>query len=275
MCSWSLQPRSPRHLCELLAQCGVSAVQLALDPLRVGHWEEARTVELLREAGVETLSGMMAMEGEDYSSIASIRATGGVRPAARHAANLRAARENAALAARLGLGLVSFHAGFLPESRADPERAAMVGRLREIADVFAAQDVAVALETGQEPAATLLDVLDELDRPTVGVNFDPANLRLYDTDEPVAALALLAPRVLQVHVKDARRSGRPGVWGEELPAGTGEVDWPEFFATLHAARLQVDLLVEREAGAARVADVRTALALIARHGRAPAAGRRV
>jgi len=50
----------------------------------------------------------------------------------------------------------------------------MIERLRAIADVFGARGVRVALETGQEQADTLLGVLEELDRPDVGVNFDPA-----------------------------------------------------------------------------------------------------
>lgn len=255
VCSWSLQPRSPRELVKKLRKCGVGAVQLSLKPLRRDQWSEHDTVTRLAGAGIQIRSGMMSMEGEDYSSLQSIRRTGGVRPDEHWAANLHIAESCARIARRLGLRLVSFHAGFLPESRADPERAVMLDRLRALADVFAAKQVALALETGQESAETLLGVLADLDRPDVGVNFDPANMLLYDMGDPVAALSALAPHVRQIHVKDARKSDVSGQWGEEVPVGEGEVDWRAFFEVVAERDLDVDLMIEREAGSDRVRDV--------------------
>jgi len=261
-CSWSLKPRSPQDLAQKARWCGVDALQLALDPLRTGAWNIEDTVRSLLAAGLRLRSGMMAMDGEDYSTPESIRATGGVGPDARWPGNLAAARANAVLAWRLRLPLVTFHAGFLPEGRADPRRAVLVDRLRQMVDVFGEHGVAVGFETGQERAATLLDVLEQLDRPTAGVNFDPANLLLYDMDEPVAAFGALAGRVRQIHVKDARRPRVPGSWGVEVPAGTGEVDWDGFFGAVARAGLRVDLMIEREAGSDRIGDIRRARDLV-------------
>jgi len=56
----------------------------------------------------------------------------------------------------------------------------------------------------------------------------------------------------------------PGTWGEEVVAGTGEVDWPAFFATLQELNYTGDFVVEREAGSQRVADVRAAREMVAR-----------
>jgi sugar phosphate isomerase/epimerase len=273
VCSWSLRASDPAELAERVRACGLAHVQLALDPLRAarepgrargstGAWETARTRDALAAAGVTVLSGMMGMRGEDYSSPATIRATGGLRPARHWPANLAAARANAAVARELGVGLVSFHAGFLPHDPADRERSVLVERLRAVADAFAEEGVAVALETGQESAETLLGVLAELGHDWVGVNFDPANLLLYDVDEPVAALAALAPWVRQIHVKDALRPRTPGAWGSEVPAGTGAVDWRAFFAVVRERGIDVDLVIEREAGDDRVADVRAARPLL-------------
>jgi sugar phosphate isomerase/epimerase len=178
-----------------------------------------------------------------------------VRPDEHWRENLAIAQADAVAARALGVELVTFHAGFLPHSPKDPERAKLVQRLRTLVDVFAAEGVHVALETGQETAATLLEVLAELDRPGAGDNFDPANMILYGMGEPVAALAELAPRVFQVHVKDARSTTRRGEWGSEVVVGTGEVDWARFFAVLGASRPGIDLMIEREAGEDRVADV--------------------
>jgi sugar phosphate isomerase/epimerase len=242
----------------------VDCVQLALDPLGEREGAARRTMELLESARIEVRSGMMAMRGEDYSTLESIRRTGGVRPDEHWEENRRAAAANAGLARELGISLVSFHAGFLPET-AGPERAKMVERLRAVVDLFGEHDVRCALESGQESADTLLAVLDELGRPTAGVNFDPANMILYDRDDPLDALERLAPRVLQIHVKDARRTLEPGTWGQEVPAGEGDVDWPGLFELLRRKELGVDLLIEREAGAKRIRDVRFARELVLRH----------
>jgi sugar phosphate isomerase/epimerase len=258
VCSWSLRAGSPAELVGLLGQVGASAVQLALDPLRTAAWDEEVTLRELAAARVTIRSGMMGTEGEDYSSLESIRATGGVRPTEHWRANRMAAAENAALAHRLGIRLVSFHAGFLPHERSDRERAVLIERLREIVDLFAAEDVMTAFETGQESAQTLLDVLNELDRPTAGINFDPANMILYGMGDPVAALRLLAPRVRQIHVKDARATRVAGTWGDEVPVGDGHVDWPAFFAVVRESKLTCDLMIEREAGDDRVGDIRLA-----------------
>jgi sugar phosphate isomerase/epimerase len=265
VCSWSLQPASPGDLADKLSRVGASCCQLHLDPIREGRWGLDATARALRQAGVEVRSGMMALLGEDYSTLESIRATGGVRPDQHWPENLELAEADAAIASELGLPLVSFHAGFLPDDSGDPERAKMLVRLRAIIGVYRERGIAVAFETGQESAETLAGVLAELDRPIAGVNFDPANLVLYGMGDPVAALRRLAPRVRQVHVKDARRSRVPGAWGDEVPVGSGEVDWHAFFEALDEAGLEVDLMIEREAGGDRLRDIAAAREFVSRH----------
>lgn len=264
VCSWSLRPHSVEELCDRLEAVGARNVQLALDPLREGHWKLGRTLDSLRRSGVTVRSGMMVTEGEDYSTLETIRETGGVRPTRHWKKNLRNAGKIARLARELELDLVSFHAGFLPEERSNLERQVLIERLREIIDVFREHGVRTAFETGQETAAVLLEVLDELNRTSVGVNFDPANMILYDKGDPIEALELLSSRVFQIHVKDATRTKVPGTWGAEVPVGTGEVDWSRFFDVVRSAELDVDLMIEREAGEERVEDIRLAHGLVTR-----------
>ncbi len=261
VCSWSLRPIGAKSLVTKVKSAGLAAVQLALDPIRAKDWREAESREALRIGKIEILSGMMGMKGEDYSTLESIRATGGVRPDSTWAENLAAAKSNAEIAKRLKIPLVTFHAGFLPHEPG-PERSKMLDRLRQIADVFAAGGVRVALETGQESADTLLGVLDELERPNVGVNFDPANMVLYGMGDPVAAVKKLAGRILQFHIKDAVPTSTPGTWGEEVAAGTGSVRWGQFFEAIRG--IPGSLVIEREAGERRLEDVATAKALIER-----------
>jgi L-ribulose-5-phosphate 3-epimerase len=258
VCSWSLRPASAQELATRARACGLTAVQIALDPIRRGEWPLERTISTLSAHGVSLLSGMMAMRGEDYSTLDTIRRTGGVRSDKHWPEHLAAARRNAVIARELSLNLVTFHAGFLPSDRRDSMRDIMIQRLREIADVFASERVDVAFETGQETAATLLDVLDELDREGVGVNFDPANMILYGMGDPIESFAALARYVRQIHIKDALPSKTRGEWGTETPVGKGGVDWPAFMRLVRERTPRVNLLIERESGAHAIDDIRAA-----------------
>ncbi|MDX2133088.1 MAG: sugar phosphate isomerase/epimerase family protein [Planctomycetota bacterium] len=272
VCSWSLRPGSPADLCEAVRACGLARVQLALDPIRSGQWDEDATVRALRDAGIIVVSGMIAMHGEDYSTLESIRRTGGVRQDALWGDNFRATEANAALAQRLGLSLVTFHAGFLPHDLT-PERRTMVDRVRQLAQLFASRGVRLALETGQETAETLIDVLQSVNAslPTrwqVGVNFDPANMILYGMGDPIDALRMLRSHARQVHAKDATVATTPGEWGTEVPVGAGQVDWREFAHVLRG--FEGSVIIEREAGETRVEDVRRAAEVLRQTARAVA-----
>lgn len=256
VCSWSLRPRDAAELAILVRETGGSSVQLALMPLLDGGaWQHAAAT--LERERITIASGMVSMAGEDYSSLESIARTGGVRPDATWPENLRRCREAAALAEDLGLRLVTFHAGFIPEDAADPGREAVLARLRELADLFADRGIRIGLETGQETADTLLEALEALDRPEVGVNFDPANMILYAMGDPVASLSKLAPRVVAMHAKDALPTEVPGTWGREVPLGDGAVDWPELLGVA-ATIPNLPIAIEREAGEHRVAEIRIA-----------------
>lgn len=262
VCSWSLGPANAADLIERIRRCGLDAVQLALDPIRRGDWPEMDSINRIHRADITILSGMMAMTGEDYTTLESIRLTGGVRADQHWPANLAAAKACAELARRLDLKFVTFHAGFLPHHRGDPLRTTMIDRLRRIADAFAQHQITVGLETGQEGADTLLEVLRDLQHPSLGVNFDPANIILYGVGEPVAALRKLAPHVKQVHIKDAIPTARPGTWGKEMPVGEGAVNWPGLFQVIQEKLPDVNLVIEREARQEHIEDIRAAHDLI-------------
>jgi L-ribulose-5-phosphate 3-epimerase len=259
VCSWSLQPTSADDLLTKLASTGLTRLQIALDPIREnakGAWTDFAA--LCAKRGVTCVSGMISTVGEDYTTLESIKRTGGVVPDATWPETWKNIQADAAVAGRLGLKLVTFHAGFLPHEESDPSFAKLLARLRQIADFYAARNIALGLETGQEEAGTLAAFLRKLDRPNVGVNFDPANMILYDKGDPVAALRTLGPWVRQCHMKDAVRTKTPGTWGEEVRLGTGQVDWKGFFRALDAAGVKGHLCIEREAGAQRAADIRAA-----------------
>jgi sugar phosphate isomerase/epimerase len=258
VCSWSLHPADPRELLDRLQAIGIPRVQLALDPLRERPSVWGAVAQLCRDANIEIVSGMCACVGEDYSTLETIRATGGIVPDATWDENRARMDAAAAIAAHLGLTLVTFHAGFLPHDPGDPAYAKLQARVRELADRFAVRNLSLALETGQETATSLRQFLSDLQRSNVGVNFDPANLILYDKGDPIQALQTLAPWIRQIHIKDARRTQQPGTWGEEVRVGSGEVDWKAFLARLERIGFTGNCCIEREAGPQREAEIRTA-----------------
>lgn len=264
VCSWSLQPETPKQLSERLGAVGVRRVQLALDPLRNDPRVWSDTPKILEEHGIGIVSGMFGTVGEDYSSLDSIRRTGGIVPDETWEENWRNIQSTADLAADLGLRLVTFHAGFLPHDSSDPACDRLATRLRKVAQCFQSRGIQLGLETGQETAETLDHFLELLGCENVGVNFDPANLILYDKGEPVPALRRLGRHLRQVHIKDAVRAKSPGSWGEERPVGSGEVRWGEFLTVLEDFGYTGDLCIERESGSRRVADIRTAAEVLTR-----------
>jgi sugar phosphate isomerase/epimerase len=253
-----LQPKTPEELIEGVKQIGVKCVQIALDPIRENPEVWGKTRGLCNSAGLILVSGMFGTIGEDYTTMETIKKTGGVVPDQHWSENWKNIQATADLAKSMGLRLITFHAGFLPHDHNSPEFKKLVSRIGQIADMFKRKGLELAFETGQEDADDLELFLIQLNRPNVGVNFDPANMILYDRGEPVEALRTLGKRLKQVHIKDATRTKTPGEWGVEVPVGTGEVDWKEFFNTLDELRFSGFCCIEREAGEQRIADIKTA-----------------
>lgn len=264
VCSWSLQPKNPKDLVEKLRETGVSRVQLALDPLRTSSKIWSDTEKIFHDNGIAVISGMVRCLGEDYSTLDSIRRTGGIAPDSTWKQNLKNFTACATIAKKMCLRLVTFHAGFLPPDDAHPTFGKMLQRLETVADIFMGQNILVGLETGQETAPELAALLHKLNHPNIGINFDPANMIMYDKGDPVKALHTLAPWVRQVHIKDAKRTKVSGTWGQEVPVGTGDMDWRAFFSTFKHVIFNVNLAIEREYGNNRVSDIRTARRVIER-----------
>jgi sugar phosphate isomerase/epimerase len=264
VCSWSLQPATAEQLFAQLRPTGVPRLQIALDPIRENPagWNNLKA--LCAQEKVSLVSGMFGTVGEDYTTMETIRETGGLVPDGTWEQNWRNIQRNVDLAVDLGLSLVTFHAGFLPHEESDPAFRKLLDRISRVADVFSARGISLAFETGQETAETLNIFLEKLNRPTVGVNFDPANMILYEKGDPIEALRALGRWLKQCHIKDARKTKQPGTWGDEVVVGTGEVDWNAFFKTCDDLRFEGYFGIEREAGSQRGEDIRTAREFVER-----------
>ncbi len=174
VCTWSLQPTDPANLVQQLQAIGVNRVQLDMDPLREQPAVWGRTGEILRQGGIQIVSGMFRTVGEDYTTPETIRLTGGVVPDATWEQNWKNLQGTVQVAKQLGVQLLTFHAGFLPHDPADPTFSKLLGRIRQMSDLFAKNGLTLSFETGQETAQDLIRFMDQLQAPNVAVNFDPA-----------------------------------------------------------------------------------------------------
>lgn len=255
VCSWSLRPGAPAALAAQLLAIGITRTQLDLDPLRENAAVWGELPARFADAGIQVVSGMFRTAGEDYTSLETIRRTGGLVPDATWDTNWHNLQLTARIASQLGIEIVMTHAGFLPHAPEDPAFAKMLGRMRQVARLFADHGLTLCCETGQESAAALVSFLDHLGEANVAVNFDPANMLLYNNGDPITALRTIGHRVKSCHLKDAIVTQTPGTWGREVPIGAGQVAWPAFFTTLAAIDYGGFFCFEREAGAARGADI--------------------
>lgn len=264
VCSWSLQVKSVAELKRLLGGLGVSVTQIACGDPHHASWDEGDAMpEAARASGLTMTAAMLGFPGEDYSTPQTIRATGGFGNPADRPERLRRLEWALERTAALGLADLTLHAGFLP-ALDDPGRAAMLDTLARAGGLAAEKGITLAFETGQETAELLRHTLDDLKAPNLKVNFDPANMLLYDMGDPIRAVEVLGPDIRSVHVKDAKRPAVPGAWGEEVPLGQGEVDIRQFVRALKAVGYTGPLVVEREVGdqAGRLRDVAHGLAFL-------------
>jgi len=262
VCTWSLGA-DIQAVAPAIQTLGLKHVHLAVGPAcRAGG--EAY-LQAVGECGWTITSTMIAFPQEDYSSLESIRATGGIMPDANWPANRGLARQAVELTARLGVKYLSFHAGFLDHARAEQARK-FSDRMRELADAAAQDGVVLLMETGQETPEDLRRFLARADHPALAVNYDPANVILYDKGDPIEAVRTLRPWIRHVHVKDAIRTRSPGAWGAEVPWGDGEVGAAAFLDVLREIGYEGALAVEREGGDDRLGDVKLAVERLAQHG---------
>ncbi|MGO9240481.1 MAG: sugar phosphate isomerase/epimerase family protein [Bryobacteraceae bacterium] len=225
---------------------GVEVCQLAV----VGERELSPELavayrQALAAAGLEAVTIFAAYEGESYADIPAVMRTVGFMPRSTCAA--REARTRAVIDFGAAAGVPSFgcHIGFVPEER-NADYVDVREVVRRIADYAASHGMTFCLETGQEPAPLLMEFLEDVGRPNVKINFDPANMVLYGSGEPIEAFRLLAPYVVSIHGKDGEwpDPATPGALGTERPLGSGAVDIGKFVRTVRECGYRGTINVE-------------------------------
>lgn len=252
VCSWSLRT-DVKGVAKAMKKIGIEHVHLGIR----AAVENAGVLAAIENQDWIITSTMIDFPQEDYSTLESIKITGGITPDECWEQNHKLFLDAVDVTAKLAVQYLSMHAGFIDES--DPGYVQkFYDRIRCLADAASDKDIMLLLETGQETAKELRHFLEKLNHPAIAVNFDPANMILYDKGNPIEAVKVLAPWIKHIHIKDGIRTKQPGTWGTEVPWGDGQVGPEAFLSTLEEIGFEGALAIEREAGDDRFGDIKLA-----------------
>jgi sugar phosphate isomerase/epimerase len=162
----------------------------------------------------------------------------------------------------LGTRIVIVQAGRVPETADDQRGLRMTEALRVLGRHGDRIGAVLALDTGLESGAALGTFLDRFDTGGLGVNLDPANLLMGGFD-PYESARALHGRVVHSNARDARMAGASQT-AQEVPLGHGDMDWTRYLATLEEIAYRGWLIVAREGGDSRVAELAAGIGFLAR-----------
>lgn len=201
------------------------------------------------KAGITITAVFGGFEGESYADIATTARTVGLVPEETRAARVKEMKEISDFTKLLNCDTVALHIGFVPHDTNSASYKDLIATTRDLLDHVAANGQKLHLETGQESADHLLHFISDVQRPNLYINFDPANMILYGTGEPIDALKKVGKYVRSIHCKDAKWAA-PAVrgtgWGQEVPLGDGDVGMETYLRTLKEIGYTGPLTIERE-----------------------------
>lgn len=181
------------------------------------------------------------------------------------------------LAKELETDIVTTHIGVVPADSNHDRYKIMQEACFELASYADSLGSHFAIETGPETSLVLKGFLDSLNSRGVAVNLDPANLAMVTGDDPVKAVYNLKDYIVHTHAKDGikLRESNPeyiyqcvhpipeeyfGVkYFEEVPLGTGSVDFKAYLAALEDIDYTGYLTIEREVGDNPKKDIKLAV----------------
>lgn len=181
------------------------------------------------------------------------------------------------LAKELETDIVTTHIGVVPQDKNHERYKIMQEACFELSRYADSIGAHFAIETGPERSIILKEFLDSLNSKGVAVNLDPANLVMITGDDPVEAVYNLKDYIVHTHAKDGKhyKAADPEVvykithsfdekinrreFYEEVPLGTGHVDFPAWIRALEDIGYRGFLTIEREVGEDPARDIKTAV----------------
>lgn len=237
------------HL-DVAQELGIPTVQVHAPHQQTRTPEAARNfVQRCQAAGITITCVFGGFDGESYADIPTTIRTVGLVPEATRAARLAEMTEISDFAALIGCEAVGLHVGFVPADRTSSNYKNLVAATQDLLDHVNGNGQTLHLETGQESAEHLLEFIHDVQRDNLFINFDPANMILYGSGEPIDALKKVGKFVRSVHCKDAKWAAegeRGKSWGSEVALGEGDVGMETYLRTLLEIGYTGPLTIERE-----------------------------
>ncbi|MCD6361701.1 MAG: sugar phosphate isomerase/epimerase [Armatimonadetes bacterium] len=263
----SLRMETPEQGFEKIAEMGVPGVHLSVGsgPFHPDNLDKQARKALLKQldsfglevSALSAWGGGVHLEEDDCTEA------------------LEEARKVLELAADLECGIWQGHVGIMPEDESDPGWQNHVRHHEIIAKYGEQVGACLAIETGPEPPYVLKRLIETVGSDAIRLNWDPANLILWparyaqeagekydkqkwmDLYQPVEGLEMCGQWVVHVHAKDAlvHEDGQR----QEVPFGTGWVDWERLIELLYSKGFDGYFAIEREVGENPVADIQTAV----------------
>jgi sugar phosphate isomerase/epimerase len=255
---------------KLAAELGLDGVQVyattgEFSPETLTQENKAEYKKLLKEQGlvVSALCGDMGGHGFEIEED--------------NAERVEKTKKIIDLAEEFGAKVITTHIGVIPSDKANSRYQPMVSALTECGLYAKEKGITLAIETGPETAATLLQFLQDTNGG-VGVNLDPANFVMVTGQDPVEAVYLLKDYIVHTHLKDGKmlKKTDPKIIYDcfadggiealnvadyfiETPVGEGDVDFPAYVKALKEIGYDGFLTIERETGVDPCADIQKAL----------------
>lgn len=237
------------HL-DVAQELGVPTVQIHAPHEKTRTPQAAKAfLDKCKAAGITVTAVFGGFEGESYADIPTTVRTVGLVPRETRAARMAEMTEISDFAKLLGCKVVALHIGFVPQDRQGADYKDLISVTRDLLDHVGGNDQNLHLETGQESAEHLLEFIHDVGRQNLFINFDPANMILYGSGEPIATLKKVGHLVRSIHCKDAKwaAAGKQGKeWGTEVPLGDGDVGMEKYLQTLQEVGYTGPLTIERE-----------------------------
>jgi len=226
---------------------GFKSGQLAVWDMSIYNDETARQLKaLLKDLNFEVTAVWCGWSGPVDWSYPGMYETLGLVPDWLRAQRVCDLLKGAEFSNQLGVKTIVTHTGFVPDNPFDPVRRSIVKALNFICEEIDKEGQTFSFETGEELPLTLVQMMLEIGKENIGVNFDPANFMSNARANPIDALTLLIPYIVGVHAKDAVYPEGKNPKGKQTPIGKGSVDFKKMIQMLHDAGYKGDLTIERE-----------------------------
>lgn len=226
---------------------GFANCQLQIWDMGLLYEEHARQIKKLTDTYAMEITGLWCgWHGPVRWDFLEGPSVLGIVPAEYRAGRTRNLLDGAAYGRILGVSDIITHLGFVPLNCRDENYTGVVSALKYITGELKPYNQNLLMETGQEPPIVLKRLIEDVKADNLGINYDPANLMMYGSANPVDGIKILGSYIRSVHAKDGSYPTDGYELGKEYPIGEGEVDFPGVFNGLKALGYKGPISVEYE-----------------------------